>query len=45
MGKCRGEGAGGAPERPAAKGKFSRTGFKTGPSGAFLANSIHQSII
>ena len=32
------EGVGGAAERPSARGKFSETGSKTGPSGAFCAN-------
>ena len=30
-----GEGVGGAQEGPPARGKFSKTGSKTGPSGAF----------
>ena len=37
MGLIRGEGAGagGAEEPPPARGKLSKTGSKTGPSGAF----------
>ena len=31
----RGEGVGGAQERPPARGKFSKTGSKTGSPGAF----------
>ena len=35
MGDYRGEGVGGAAESPPVRGKFSKTGSKTGPSGAF----------
>ena len=38
MGPSRGEGVGGAQEGPPARGKFSKTGSKTGPPGAFSAN-------
>ena len=34
-GLSRRESAGGTQERPPARGKFSKTGSKTGPSGAF----------